>query len=1464
MRDSIHNYSFYKSERFYANTPPGSGGGGGPTPIYQPLVIYLPSSDGNNVTVSQPLSLDDYWYVQFTSMIGDGNPPTSSASGYYDVFKFPQYERILIWEVPTNITTYDLANAKIITGFDDENGTTTNNSNLFAIIKKDYPTKGVNNTHKVEKYLGVYPTGKKVVDLYASYADPLDWPNNPKQSIKNDPNYYTSTTPKPADVSFTVDGLYVEETYQVTKSNSDFYKVINEDYFDSNARSITDTFLKGYTFQINRNYLITTETYADNSNDLSAQLLNGTFRTSTAPISLQSGTYQYFKTPPSEIGSINPTVYNTGFTNVNNGTSQNQCSLTLNGKFSFNFSNPPYSIPDGYQAVEWGFEFDNTPTIKFYVNSTDGNFNDQLYDTQKIYRQLSFSTTLTGLVNNTLYSYYVYVIDKSGRTFKSNSLSVKTPPAGIFGYTHPQTPTKWYQLYKNWELVENGNSGLSYPGIYPFFRIVRSGTTANRIYPLFNYIENTTFYSNKNYKFRIITENFEGGCSFSITTPWGESFEFENIQNSSSNKKINLFLYTNLNSTQDTISLNKLVSSQNPSQNPLTIKANDNFGKQDQRFIDINISEYTWIIQGFGLFNFFNIKKLDLNSPDNSIKPVPSNTNLVFDGSDEIVDKDSGRGWHFIDKKSEYIWINKYYPNNNVNLPIGGDVTKNFSNKTQDVKWLKNNFIAKKINNQSFNIKFKYQIDTNNPDLGFKIYLSGTLPTLDNNNEIYSIDLVLLKTLKGSNSTKDYEFVGIQGNQYIIFVGDTITKPGDYLVCKISDLKTAGGYNEKNNDIFNTVDSKYTINSLTGVSYQTSIGEGNTEDSSGIITTKSKAGNGKFLNGIWENGVWNSGRREDTSMKELYKIEKFSSSGLNKVWNIEISGTKTSVSSFNIGDKVAISNIVAIDINEDRKLLTKYYTVLSKTEKSITVKIENDFPLRRIEKDSPNHRIMITKNIWLSGVFLNGYFKGIWNNGLFSGYPLITKMDQSHWIEGIYNGGHFTSRKYSLNFTELSMITYDNSKRVKVKFQIEHRLTEGDIISIISTNMSTMTTLVVSVLNDTELITGLAWKSTYTNISGTIKTTIATGLIQNFDFYSNNVSTVTSLISLDTKRVFSYNSWIDVNYSTQSAVNIGKPQSFTDEISGVKYSENNLYGYPTIDILSSNSSFRDSFSTNFRKYKLGTKYKIFEDYVGDSSKFEDAFDTTDSQTGLDSFKKLGWSISKSTENGASLTFSRTPEPLDETSITKGNELMVYTKGKGGNLNLTPTYDILNRSNSEIEKLRYSLVEFDLKFENKPNLSYTDSLLGEQPPIHFSNLNYVNRNIVLNGVTISNTVIANYLPVYKNINHLTTSEERKQEFFFNRRNLLMNFRGLGNLGQDEMTYYLDNIKLYQIDMIPFFQYFTSDNINRSVQIPNQRLSPTIDWIDEDQETNILSNFVDDLIIENIEVTKDINWKSDFFE
>ena len=340
----------------------------------------------------------------------------------------------------------------------------------------------------------------------------------------------------------------------------------------------------------------------------------------------------------------------------------------------------------------------------------------------------------------------------------------------------------------------------------------------------------------------------------------------------------------------------------------------------------------------------------------------------------------------------------------------------------------------------------------------------------------------------------------------------------------------------------------------------------------------------------------------------------------------------------------------------------------------------------------------------------------------------------------------------------------------------------------------------------------------------------------------------------------------------------------TNTLSGKDYSENNLYGYPTNDVLESSSTFRDSFSNTIREYSLGTKYKVFNNYIGDAGNFQEQFGSTRSydpigtptesvqRNSSDSkFINLGWTYSR--YNVSSLTFSRTIDLGEEGVI--GQELLVRAIGRGGILDIYPLTDdelIANRTNDTIKKLRYTAIEFDLVSHSelgvfineqdegtfiesstptlspivKKSLFPTGSQGGYSiPMLHFNNINTTIRSVYYStlgtgGSTVSTIVQASYLPITSNVNHLTTSKKRKIEYFYNKRNLSMNFSGYSTYyASSTFDYVIDNLKFIEIDMIPFFQYFVESNINKGVQVPFQGISPYIDY------SNPFFNFLDNI-------------------
>jgi hypothetical protein len=102
--------------------------------------------------------------------------------------------------------------------------------------------------------------------------------------------------------------------------------------------------------------------------------------------------------------------------------------------------------------------------------------------------------------------------------------------------------------------------------------------------------------------------------------------------------------------------------------------------------------------------------------------------------------------------------------------------------------------------------------------------------------------------------------------------------------------------------------------------------------------------------------------------------------------------------------------------------------------------------------------------------------------------------------------------------------------------------------------------------------------------------------------------------------------------------------------------------------------------------------------------------------------------------------------------------------------------------------------------------------------------------------------------------------------------MMNFTGVGRDGVLSVDFYIDNLKFYELDMIPFFKYFKSPsgkigNINTSIQIPKNEESPLIDYsgeniVEESTQNEVINTFVAKLITPDIGIPSGINWQQDY--
>jgi len=934
-------------------------------------------------------------------------------------------------------------------------------------------------------------------------------------------------------------------------------------------------------------------------------------------------------------------------------------------------------------------------------------------------------------------------------------------------------------------------------------------------------------------------------------------------------------------------------------------------------------------------------------------------------------------------------------------LPAGSFWGQTSSTGWESNAYTKTNYIAKYVSYENFNLQIEFENPSSLASAFVNIYLTeNKLPDSSYNANDLAGLTTFSQSLAGGQyvgkilNTGTYSFYNLTGGKYLNFVANYEGTTAYSM--SLSNIQIEGGYSEPDNNIqlpFTTTQnfnsptplsvigvspdvgySLYTVGSQTqhltdGISGPVFSGatgsisgdfNGFFSPIYGTVTNlnliNSKMGNGYFKSGIWENGVWNNGWRVDENDNDFdYVIYAFQLSTENKRWRIQISGSTYSADKFEIGDKVSIGNIVSIDINEKRKLLKNYFTVVNKSSTDIIVEVDNNFPIRRIEKDSENHKIKVTKNVWLNGAFLNGMFQGVWNNGLFKGYPIITEMYNTHWVDGKFDGGHFYSEEIQYTFID----TYYLDGYVGLSCSsINNALLPGDLIEIDKDDKTINPQYdgywSVTKLSSPGIVkTNIPWGANSTLEGGLVKRRTKTGLIQNFKFKDNNVaqydlksirgnSQSYNYSGSTLEKIWRFNSWIDVNYTTYSTTNIGRnktkfgedPQSFNDFAQGTKigqgeYSEINLYGYTTEDVLSSESLFRDIDSKINRYYSLGTKYEIFEDYLGDFSNFDSPFDSASgSNIGLKNFYNDGWTFSYSgsfaynngsfvfddnayveervgfigltgsdlrvgdeiyisqysgatylsyngtssitkiikANAGASSPYAFIPNYSDyyihvTNKIFEGNTgteagTIRYTRRAPIGYTISRTVDstikieqpneysqviTLKNSAITIPKRRYSILEFDLI--DYDNITATTSIAKYDPINLFNIAKIPNPNDV--GYTNIDAV-----PKVPQIDSRYLGRKNKT-YYFNRLNSNIGMYSFGgitfgispgfviNLGGSFVE--LDNIKFYEVDMIPFFQYTIEDYVNKSVQVPYIGNAPFIDYSDNN------FSFIENIVI-----------------
>ena len=668
-----------------------------------------------------------------------------------------------------------------------------------------------------------------------------------------------------------------------------------------------------------------------------------------------------------------------------------------------------------------------------------------------------------------------------------------------------------------------------------------------------------------------------------------------------------------------------------------------------------------------------------------------------------------------------------------------------------------------------------------------------------------------------------------------------------------------------------------------------------------------KIGNGRFKYGLWKNGIWNNGQRIDEdiiiigsqSYPRLFRtVDYYQSNGESLIgkkyksneWIFDISGlTTSSVDGIQVGDYVSVGNIGLLDINGNRRFNKDTYLIEDIKDndydtKTLSIKFKANFPLREVNKDSyddlfsPEHYIYVSKNIWRDGLFLNGIFTGIWNNGTTRTTNNLTRFEDTQWVDGIFDGGHFISR--SKDVFDTYYASYDEGVPIAGTFSYN------------------------------------------------------SGLIQNFDFVDKWTTYYISSGANYTPFAAAYESHIDTLYYTYSRTNLYSDTITPKIISSITLAKqpgttvrttfdlnvNDTYGDITPDVLSSNSSIKMTKYNGSKDFALGTKFKVYNDeleqhsifnnsyiqqngweYVEYNTLFKESLTTPQSNIKTVDFvlgpsystSEIDMSItlgifdkskgSKYTKKTFTSKFNGNPletfynlipminelDELDAYKVEFGGKIRVSAKSNnytftviafypsatqsgiqiapGGDyeevsyisktqsasnkIDISQGVSYLDNKFINIEKNRYTIASFYLDGPSVATMSTPNSpyVNGEHTIINMGysatggtgvtsrreahkSLTFLDVNNLFSDYATSSMSITN--PLNDNIDHGLTwtpnsfdnNTGKKFEFFYNRTEFNLKTTVPNNIS----SYSISDIKFEQVDMIPFFKYYSSDS------------------------------------------------------
>jgi hypothetical protein len=506
-------------------------------------------------------------------------------------------------------------------------------------------------------------------------------------------------------------------------------------------------------------------------------------------------------------------------------------------------------------------------------------------------------------------------------------------------------------------------------------------------------------------------------------------------------------------------------------------------------------------------------------------------------------------------------------------------------------------------------------------------------------------------------------------------------------------------------------------------------------------------GNGVFKSGIWENGVWNNGYRSNEWFNESDYILA-SDIVYKETYKVSNNTWKITLQCYN-----------SFRDENDVLIIDKRYKISIGNIINIDVNGKRTFlrdPMKITNIDDVNRRISfeyvsnfeireIKKDSDLHLIYIT---QNIWQNGVFlNGY-----------FSGVWSNGVFKGYPRTTEMVDSHWVTgYFEGGHFKSNKILENRNEDLPEYN--------------------------------------------TGLAQSITFKDRNVAYGT---------FSAYESWVDVNYSTQSNVNLN---TYTKVIGISQKSQKvvesylpNLSGYPTSDILSSDSYFRNSKTPSIRRYSLGIKYQEYENFLKSQGNFNVpllnptnyTFPVNSDESKISQkiksseFFSQGWTYSlfeRFNNSTVGYVVSSNINELTSQRLKLSIESIVYN---GGEVNGLIFFNLYNT-----------------KVITKPERYYVAEIILSQT---YSLGGYLSDNTTNNA--------------YQTYLHDLSKKRSAIEYFYNTPTMDFSLFYLGGKGA---SFSFEKISFYEVDSIPFFKYYKTDSeIDLSIKNPYVGTAPIIDY------------------------------------